>query len=239
MEEQTELATLAAQGALSFAKPWVVFRVGLLETSARALVARLQAARRNTGTTSHNGYVTWRWVDGRELLDHARELLAYSLRLEDLSCCTMQAGFFMWANDQPRNGPGTVDEFSNALAWLESLDELLEGGCGEEVAVWAWEESGCRMRWLDAQRLALLDRHPRGDLLCQPIACNMADFCGQLLREAAVMCDLGRRLRQESVGHPSAERRAEKFAVLTENLPDATTQELLEHLGQRLARLST
>ena len=156
------------------------------------------------------------WIPVRALATHLDELLHYYLSQPHLSCCDMQAGFFIHAGSAPWNGPDTVDEFRNAVTWLDALAAILSDEA-DVADVWAWEESSARLQ-RHGNLLELSDTHHSGQIVCPTITVDLMDFSNQLYEEALSWASLADAATLALATPTYQDYAAELKLVLLENL---------------------
>src|SRR5262249_17397168 len=158
----------------------------------------------------------WFWMSARELISRIDDLLLYYLRQPRLSCCTMQAGFFIEIDGVPWNGPDSVDEFVMAATWLSALGSILARG-KKQAFGWAWEESSAQIR-RHGNLLDLEDIHHSGQVVCPKRTVELEGFARQMLRESQAWVELADHTTRELDNPKYQQYSDEAKGVLLANL---------------------
>jgi hypothetical protein len=175
------------------------------------------------------------WTPVRELLPRLDPLLHSYLRQPHLSCCTLQAGFFIEAGGVAWNGPDTVDEYRMAASWFPALVTLLAGSQAEAF-VWAWEESNAWLR-RRGDLLELEDIHLSGQVLCPRVMVDLEELARQMLAQGRSWIELADRAAQALAGPGFRHYTNESKALLLENLAPPGLREDMAALEKALRDL--
>lgn len=79
--------------------------------------------------------------DAAPLLGEVDALLERYLAAPNLSCCSIQAGFFVDVDGEPWSNDGTVDEPYMTTTWFHALRDLLGGAARTGPGHGPWEQS--------------------------------------------------------------------------------------------------
>ncbi len=181
-----------------------------------------------------------RWTPATELLGRAELVVDSYLRLNHLTCCSFQGGFFIDIDGKPWSDESTVDEFHMTMTWLHALTHLFEGAPQAKAA--PWEESGMTLTRI-GDELELQDVHYSGAIVLPKVRVPMNEFARLMYAESAKFANLVAELkadveRRRRLGVSEAVE--QKFKEIEDNLPvgiDLHVAELAKRLDRALPQL--
>lgn len=136
------------------------------------------------------------WVGARSLAGDEARLVEGYLALEEFSCCSVQAGFFIDVDGRPWSDEGTVDEIWMTMCWFLALGSLLRGEASYGPSVGPWEES--RLTWQRHGDNVVMEDVHHGGTVCMPkVEVSLADLARRIHSEGVVLSQMVRDIRTE------------------------------------------
>jgi hypothetical protein len=172
------------------------------------------------------------WHDVNDVLQNIGNYVRYVLSMAHVSCCSLQAGFFIEIGGALWNGPDYVDEFNNAGSWINALEELILLG-KLEASVWAWEESSCKLQ-RNGDILVLEDIWQDKLICCPRKEVNLGTFARAVIGESWKWERISRAVQAELDTMNLDDNQVDKAITLLENITVDGFRQRLLRLERRL-----